>query len=160
MAKTPTLSVAGSSKIPLAKLDQILEWYYWEPPPSKRNANAGSRREGTVFKKNMVQLLTPETPGHGIIIDTALGKSSDGKKLDGNASERVTHKMMKFKRNPFFQDCLLVISMNCAFEKYENRLLGELREHAAWLNGLEKRGQILILSSEDHYRSFYAAALR
>lgn len=144
----------------LSHLDEILKWHRWEPAPSKKNANAGSRKEGIRFRKVMIQLLTPPTSGHGIVIETALGKSSNGRKLDGNASERVTHKMLKFKRNPFLQDCLLIVAMNCAFEKYDNVQLGELREHAAWLNGLEKRGQILILSNESQYRSYYAAALR
>lgn len=137
----------------MTRIDQVLELFRWEPAPSQAGANAGTRTEGVEFARKMRALLLP--PGDTeIVVETALGKSSKGEKLDGNASERVSHKMLRFKRNPFLQDHLLVVAMNCAFQKYNNAQIVEIRDNASWLNGLDRRGQIIVLSTEKEYREY------
>lgn len=90
----------------------------------------------------------------GFLIETAVAKSSDSRKLDGNASERVSYKMLRFKRHPLNRVRTLVVALNTAFEKYDNPQIGELREQAAFLNGLDERGQIILLSRKEHFEHY------
>jgi hypothetical protein len=129
----------------------VLELWDTEPEPSKSGENVGTRsHEGVDFQRRMVALLSCE----GVEVDTALAKSSDGQKLDGNASERITYKMLRFKKNPLNRDRVLVIALNSAFENYDNPQLTELREQAGYLNGIDGRGQIVVLSRPHRYRDF------
>lgn len=137
------------------RLPQVLRWFAWEAPPTKQGSNAGSRKEGNQFKSAIIELLTPVDTHHNVVIVTATGKSTDGKKIDGNVSlERQSHKMLQFKLDPFMQDNLMVVALNEAFKKYENKQLGELLAHAAWLNAIDNRAQIKILSSAQDYRDY------
>jgi hypothetical protein len=138
------------------KLDHILRLYRQEPPPVKAGSNAGLRKEGMQFASEMREALRPIDPNNKIVIETVLAKSSNKDRLDGNASERISFKMLRFKRNPFMQDHLLVIAMNHAFETYENLQISEIREQASWLNAIDSRAQIMVLSKEHHYREYFA----
>ncbi|MBK6923152.1 MAG: hypothetical protein IPH07_37535 [Deltaproteobacteria bacterium] len=133
------------------RLKKVLAQFEFEPTPTQAGETAGSRSaEGREFGEEMRKLLARP----GFVIETAVAKSSDGRRLDGNASERVSYKMLRFKRHPLNRNRTLVVALNVAFEKYDNPQLGELREQAAFLNGLDLRGQILLLSRKEHYEYY------
>lgn len=135
---------------------KVLELYEFEPAPIEAGANAGTRTEGVAFARQMRALLAPDNPGSAIVVETQIGKSSNAKRLDGNAHQRVAYKMVRFKRNPLMQDHLLVVAFNAAFERYRSPCLAELQQQAAWLNAIDSRGQILLLSTQDHYLAYLA----
>ena len=131
------------------QLAAVLEVYEYEPGPTQRGSNAGDRgSEGLNFKAQMRTLLKRDRH----IIETACGKSSNGVTLDGNASERISFKMLRFKRDPRTRDTL-VIALNAAFSRYANAVLPELRSQAAYLNKI-KGPQILVLSLPEHYAGY------
>lgn len=135
---------------------RILEQFAYEPPPTQAGANAGSRGEGREWACEMRELLAAD----GFVIETAIGKSSTGDRLDGNASERLSYKMIRFKRSPLARNQTLVIALNKAFETYDNAQLSELREQAAYLNGLDDRAPIIILSRRSHYDEYIQHVLK
>ena len=128
----------------------VLALYKKELVPMAKGGSAGSRNEGKEFKEEMRKLLASP----GFEIESAIGKSSDGKSLDGNAVERTSYKMLRFKKNPMRQKKMLVIAFNSAFESYSNPQIGELREQASYLNGLDDRAQILLLVSARDYKNY------
>jgi hypothetical protein len=115
------------------KKKRVLELFDFEPPPAQRGGSAGSRVEGREWATEMRELLTTQ----GFIVETAIAKSSEGERLDGNASERISYKMLRFKRSPLTRGRSLVVALNSAFEKYGNAQISELREQASYLNGLD-----------------------
>ena len=95
-------------------------------------------------------------PGYEVV--TAVAKSSDGKKVDGSATaqERIAYKMLRFKRDPLKRKKTFVVALNHAFEKYTNPVCMELNNQASYLNGVDNRGQIIVLSSKRDYEHYVA----
>ena len=138
----------AEQKLTLQKrIEEVRELYNKEAEPIQSGASAGSRKEGMEWKNKMTSLLSDKD----FVIKTVTAKSSDNKKIDGNASERTSYYIMRFKQNPLMRGKTLVIAFNCAFEKYENGIVEDLREQVGLLNGLSPHNQILLLTKERHY---------
>jgi hypothetical protein len=137
------------------KKKRVLELFELEPAPTQKGASAGSRQEGREWATEIRELLTTE----GFVVETGIGKSTDGQRLDGNASERLSYRMLRFKRSPLTRNRTLVIALNRAFEKYDNAQLSELREQASYLNGLDDRAPIIILSRKSQYEEYMREVL-
>jgi hypothetical protein len=136
---------------PQERRKQAKAAFQTDPAPTKRGGSAGTRaQEGLLFQSTLRDLLARP----GFVIETALGKSSDGNKLDGNASERISYKMLRFKRNPLNRSRTLVLALNAAFEKYDNPQIHEFKEQAGYLNGLDSRASVIILSRWADYDDY------
>jgi len=143
----------GREEVALQARDEALRLWAWEPSPTRAGENAGTRTEGRRFATEMRTWLA--RPGYVVV--TALGKSSNGTRVDGNAHvERVTFKMLRFKMNPLNRDRTLVVALNCAFTRYRSAAR-ELQIQAAYLNGLSPFAPIVVLITEDDYHAYFAA---
>jgi hypothetical protein len=129
--------------------DEVIRVYKYEPAPIQKDTAAGHRcHEGTAFRDNMQRLL--KRPDVEVV--TAVGKSTNGIRLDGNAIERVSYKMLRFKTRAV-QGKTLVVAFNHAFASYDNTLIDELRAHAEYLNKLPG-GRIVMLATPDEYLDY------
>lgn len=95
----------------MTKKKRVLELFEFEPPPGQRGGSAGNRVEGREWATEMREFLTTD----GFVVETAIAKSTGGEHIDGNASERVSYKMLRFKRSPLARGRTLVVALNCAF---------------------------------------------
>ncbi len=99
----------------------------------------------------MVKLL--EYPGYEI--HTAIGKSSNQKRLDGNAHERLAFKMLSFKTSTLQDDLTLVVALNHAFAKFSPHFYGEIVGMAAGMNARGGGGAIVILGTPLAYDAYF-----
>ena len=145
---------AAQEEVTAQALDVALRLWAWEPPPTRAGENAGTRVEGRKFAAEMRRWLA--RPNHVVV--TSLGKSSNNQRVDGNAAERASFKMLRFKMNPLNRDRTLVVAFNCVFEKFASRAARELLMQAAYLNGLNPFAPVVLLITADDYRDYFAAA--
>lgn len=126
--------------------------YAFEPDGTKKGESAGSRTEGRDFKREMGKHL--RHPGYEI--HTAIGKSSNRQRLDGNAHERLAFKMLSFKTNPLQDDLTLVVALNHAFATYAPHFFGEIVSMASSMNARGGGGgAVVVLGTPPAYDAYF-----
>ncbi len=127
------------------KWERVMKAFSYEPDPSKPKTGPGSRKEGMAFKK----LLQEELTSPGVHIETAQGKSSEGKRIDGSAVQLVAYKLLRFARTPRKPACL--VALNDAFNMYPSRYLVELKAQATFLENHTGLVIGMLCTKHDYY---------
>lgn len=82
---------------------------------------------------NVVGFGDASRPGHCTFIESVTGKSSDGEKLDGNAHERLSYKILQYIEMMQSAEggnaCELFVFGNGAFSQYRNRFYPSTQRH-------------------------------
>lgn len=105
--------------------------------------------------KEVIGLVDEGCPPCRIVIDYVTGKSSKGEKMDGNAHERLSYKILQYVEmlhlDALEMQCRLFIFGNGAFVKYSNKFYPSTLMHLERLGALVKRFEAGMAVDVDGY---------
>lgn len=135
-----------------AKEKAALDLFLFRPKGIEQGSSAGKRREGVEFAEKMTKHLSRA----GYKIKTVIGKSTDGKRLDGNAHERLAFAMMNHAMSPLENDQALVVAMNDAFVETKPAFYADILAMAASLNAKSAGSPIIVLGTKKAYKQYFS----
>ncbi len=119
----------------------IPRWLSWKASerPQFSSVDESGAWEGAFRFKGVIGLIEEGCPPVRILTEYVTGKSSEGEKMDGNAHERLSYKVLQYldaMHNGDPQEgCELFVFGNGAFTKYTNRFYPATQRHLELLAG-------------------------